>query len=93
MDMVHRAVDQADQVHRGPAAIGASPSSSELGLRLLWWSRLSDKGRRSKREARGPGSRLIRARKAARWWGELRCRVTPGSEIGQGGAGEERWEE
>jgi hypothetical protein len=44
MDSVHEAVDRADPVHRGLAAIAVSLSSSELGLRLLRWSRLPDKG-------------------------------------------------
>jgi hypothetical protein len=52
VDSVHRAVDRADLVHRGPATIAASPGSSELGLRLLRWSRLPDEGQRRKREAR-----------------------------------------
>jgi hypothetical protein len=65
VDSVHGAVDRADPVHRGSAAIAASPSSSERGLRLLRWSRLPDEGWRRKREARGPGSGLTGARKAA----------------------------
>jgi hypothetical protein len=44
MDSVHGAVDHANPVHRGLAAIAVSPSSSELGLRLLRWSRLPDEG-------------------------------------------------
>jgi hypothetical protein len=68
VDSVNGAVDRADLVHCGPAAIAASPSSSELGLRLLRWSRLPDEGWRRKREARGPGSGLTGARKVVERW-------------------------
>jgi hypothetical protein len=53
VNSVHGTVDHADPVHRGPAAIAASPSSSWLGLWLLRRSRSPDEGRRRKREARG----------------------------------------
>jgi hypothetical protein len=53
VDSVHGAVDRANPIHRGPTAIAAGPSSSELGLQLLRRSRLSDEGWRRKREARG----------------------------------------
>jgi hypothetical protein len=62
VDSIHGAVDHADPVHCGPVPIAVSPSSSEFSLRLLRWLRLSDEGRRRKREARGSGSG---ARKAA----------------------------
>jgi hypothetical protein len=65
VDSVHGAVDHVDLVHRGLAAIAASPSSLELGLQLLRRSRLPDEGRRRKREARGSGFGLTMARKAA----------------------------
>jgi hypothetical protein len=45
MDSVHGAVDHANTVHRGPAAIAASLSLSELGLRLLRRSRSPNEGR------------------------------------------------
>jgi hypothetical protein len=60
MHSVHGAVDHAVLVHRGLAAISASLSSSELGLRLLRRLRLSDEGRRRKREARGSRFRANR---------------------------------
>jgi hypothetical protein len=60
VDSVNRAVDRADLVHRGPAAIAASPSSSGFGLQLLQRSRLLDEGRRRKREARGSRFRAHR---------------------------------
>jgi hypothetical protein len=60
VDSVHGVVDRADPVHRGLAAIAASPSSSELGPRLLQWSRLPDEGRRRKREPRGSQFRAHR---------------------------------
>jgi hypothetical protein len=53
VDSVHEAVDRADLVHHGLAAIATSPSSSGLGLWLLRWSRSPDEGRRRKREAWG----------------------------------------
>jgi hypothetical protein len=77
MDSVDGAVDRVDLVHRGPTAIVASPSLSELGLRLLQWSRLPDEGRRRKREARGLGSRLTEAQKVV----DRRC------DDGEGGGG------
>jgi hypothetical protein len=55
-DSIHWAVDRTGLVHRGSAAIAACPSSSELGLRPLWWPGLPDEGRR--REMGAQGSRL-----------------------------------
>jgi hypothetical protein len=102
VDSVHGAVDHADPVHRGLAAIAASLSSSELGLRFLRRLRSPDEGRRRKREARGPGSGLTGARKAAerrRDDGEGGCRGELSAGLlgarreekeGRGRSGEER---
>jgi hypothetical protein len=96
MDSVHRAVDHAGPVHRGLTALAASPSSSKLGLRPLWWPRLPDEGGGGYGEHGGPSFGLTGARKVAE-------RQRSGSEGGSGessdagrlgqGAGEERWEE
>jgi hypothetical protein len=61
VDSVHGAVDLADPVHRGPAAISASPSSASGSS--------GGRGHRMRGGGRGqhggPGSRLTGARKAA----------------------------
>jgi hypothetical protein len=64
VDSVHGAVDRADPVHRGPAAIAASLSSSGLGLWLLRRSRSPDEGRGGRGKHGGPASGLTGARKA-----------------------------
>jgi hypothetical protein len=69
VDSVHGAVDRADPVHRGSAAIAVSPSSSELDLHLLRRSRLPDEGGGGRGKHMDPGFKLTGARKAA----ERRC--------------------
>jgi hypothetical protein len=79
VDSVHGAVDRADPVHHGLAAIAALPNE----------------GRRRERGARGPGSRLTGAQKVAErrhvggeggGGGELRC-----GSLGARKWGKEEW--
>jgi hypothetical protein len=68
VDSVHKAVDRAGPVHRGPVAIAACPRSSKLGLQPLRWLGLSDEGRRRETGARGCRFRAHRGSKAAEQW-------------------------
>jgi hypothetical protein len=68
VDSVHWAVDRADLVHHGPAAIAVSPSSSELGLRLLSGRGCRTRGGGGRGKHGGPGFGLTGAQKAAERW-------------------------
>jgi hypothetical protein len=102
MGSVHGAVDHAGPIHRGPAAIAACLSSSELGLRLLRWPRLPNEGWRREKGARGSrfwahrgseggGVSVVKAAVGELWCGSLGAQKlgkrSGGGAVGGGDAG------